>query len=881
MARREDIPSRYDPRAAEERWYPVWESRGDFTPDMASAGAPYCIVIPPPNVTGYLHMGHALQHTLMDILVRRKRMQGGKVLWLPGTDHAGIATQVVVERQLADEGTSRQQLGREEFVRRVWDWREHSGGTIQRQIRREGASVDWTRERFTLDDGLSHAVKEVFVTLYEQGLIHRGARMVNWCVEHGALSDLESPKEETTGQLTEIRYPVKDSDEFITVATTRPETMLGDTGVAVNPADERYSHLLGKTVVLPLMNREIPVVADAAVEREFGTGAVKVTPAHDPTDFEIGQRHGLPQVVVIGLDGRMTAEAGRFAGMERYEARRAVLEALAEAGLIGEQRDYKHQVPRCQRCKQTIEPLVSEQWFLEVKDMAAAALEAVRDGRTRFVPERWAKVFTDWMENIQPWCISRQLWWGHRIPAWYCVNGHTTVARTVPDGCGTCGSSELAQDEDVLDTWFSSALWPFSTLGWPDDRGDVEVFYPTSVLVTGFDIIFFWVARMMMMGIKFIGDVPFREVVVTGLILDGKGEKMSKTRNNVVDPLDVFDKYGVDATRFALAASAQAGSDVRWRDDRVEEYRNFATKIWNAARFVLMNLGDLDRIGWVDTPGAPATLADRWILGRLNETALAVNRALDEYRFHEAAGQLYHFFWDEFCSWYIELAKPLVASAESNEAVEGARSRIAHVLETSLRLASPFMPYLTEELWQRLPHEGDSVGLAAYPAGDESLIDRDAEADAAVVIELISKVRNMRSEMNLSSRPLRLAVAATDTRVEALVRSNEADIRRLARLEAVDYVGDLGSLGPAVRDVIVGAALAVPLEGLVDLQAERARLQKELEKAQSERGPMARRLETPNFVERAAAEVVEATRKRVDDLDHRIARLEEMVASLG
>ena len=880
-----EIPPQYSPTAAEEHWYRIWEERGDFTPDPADPSPMYSIVIPPPNVTGYLHMGHALQHTLMDVLVRRRRMMGDCTLWLPGTDHAGIATQVVVESQLlAEEGTTRQDLGREAFEKRVWEWREHSGGTIQRQIRREGASVDWTRERFTLDDGLSHAVREVFVTLYDEGLIYRGARMVNWCVQHGALSDLESPKEEVRGTLTEIRYPVKGSDEFVTVATTRPETMLGDTGIAVHPDDPRYTHLLGKTAVLPLIGREIPFVADAAVELEFGTGAVKVTPAHDPTDFEIGRRHNLEQVVVIGPDGTMTEAAGAYAGLDRFEARKRVVEDLEKLELLGDVKEHVHQVPKCQRCKQVIEPLISEQWFLDVKDMAEEALAAVRDGRTRFTPERWTKVYTDWMENIQPWCISRQLWWGHRIPAWYCdACGGLTVAREVPDGCSRCGEGALRQDEDVLDTWFSSALWPFSTLGWPEKTRDLERFYPTTVLVTGFDIIFFWVARMMMMGLKFMKDVPFHEVVVTGLILDAKGEKMSKTRKNVVDPLDVFDKYGVDATRFALAAAAQAGSDIRWRDDRVEEYRNFANKTWNASRFVLMNVGELPP-EWVDTPDLPASLADRWILSRLNRTAGAVNKAIDEYRFHEAAGELYHFVWDEFCSWYIELSKPLVASQEDSFEVTAARQRIAFVLEASLRLLSPLMPYLTEEIWQRLgggpSDDVPSVGLAPYPQFDPSRADASAEAEMGFVIELITKVRNVRSEMNLGSKPVPLVVATRDKAVRRLIDENRAVIVRLARVEPMDLVDEMHALGVAARDVVGGAELAVPLEGLIDVSAERTRLEKEVDKAVKEREPMRKKLENASFVERAAADVVEQTRTRVAELDAKIEHLQALVASM-
>jgi valyl-tRNA synthetase len=877
-----ELSSTYDPKSAEEHWYKEWEARGDFTPDPDSDAPMYSIVIPPPNVTGYLHMGHALQHTLMDVLTRRKRMQGFKTLWLPGTDHAGISTQVVVERQLQAEGITRQEIGREEFEQRVWKWRAHSGGRIQRQIRREGASVDWTRERFTLDEGLSQAVREVFVSLFDEGLIYRGARMVNWCVEHGALSDLEAPKEDVLGTLTEIRYPVKDSpDEFVTVATTRPETMLGDTGVAVHPEDERYAHLVGKTVILPLMNREIPVVADEAVEKEFGTGAVKVTPAHDPADFEIGRRHNLPQVVVIGLDGTMTAEAGRFAGLERFEARKQVVAALEELGLLGERKDYPHKVPQCDRCRRIIEPLVSEQWFCDVKDMANAALEAVRDGRTRFTPERWTKVYTDWMENIQPWCISRQLWWGHRIPAWYCPDGHTTVSREDPTACARCGSGELRQDPDVLDTWFSSALWPFSTLGWPDRTQDLEVYYPTSVLVTGFDIIFFWVARMMMMGLKFMGDVPFRDVLITGLILDSKGEKMSKMKNNVVDPIDVFDKFSVDATRFTLAAAAQAGTDIKWRDDRVEEYRNFTNKIWQASRFVLMNFGDTGRCEWVDTPESPASLSEKWILSRLNRTALSVNKAIDEYRFHEAASELYHFFWDEFCSWFIELSKPAVASQNTDAAAAAARSRIAFVLETSLRLLHPFMPYITEEIWQRLPHDGPTIGLATYPAGDESSADAGVESEMGYVLDLITRVRNIRSEMNVPSKPLRLYVSTTDARIAERVRGNAADIVRLGRLESLHVVDAVPALGLAARAVLPGAELAVPLEGLIDVEVERKRLSKELEKARNERIPLSKKLENPNFVDRAAPDVVEATRARVAELDAGIARLEVLVASMN
>jgi valyl-tRNA synthetase len=877
-----ELSKTYDPHSIEQKWYETWMPRGYFQPE--GEGQPYTIAIPPPNVTGSLHMGHALQHTIMDALTRWRRMQGRRALWLPGEDHAGIATQVLVERQLAKEGVKRTDLGREEFERRVWQWRAESGGMILKQMRREGVSVDWTRLRFTLDPDLSRAVREAFVRLYEEGLISRGAYIVNWCpFDQTSLSDLEAPKKEVQSHLWHIAYPIKGTDERITVATTRPETMLGDTAVAVHPDDERYRHLIGATVELPLTGREIPVIGDEAVEREFGTGAVKVTPAHDPADFQMGLRHNLPQIVVIAPDGRITAAAGeRYAGLDRLEARARVVEDLAAQRLLVKTEEYTHSVGHHDRCGTVIEPMVSLQWFLNVRPLADVALQAVRDGRTRFVPAvPWTRVYEDWMENIQPWCISRQLWWGHRIPAWYCENNHITVSRTDAARCTTCESTVLRQEEDVLDTWFSSALWPFSTLGWPEDTEDLRTFYPTNDLVTGYEIIFFWVARMMMMGLKFMNDVPFDTVLIHGIVRDENGEKMSKMKGNTVDPITLFDRFGTDAVRFALAGMCVGSNDMALQESKMESARNFANKVWNASRFVIMNLGDAPENQKAAEWTASDALADRWILAELNSTIEQVNRALEEYRFHELAQVLYHFFWDDFCDWYIELSKPLVASREATPEAHAARSRIAYVLETSLRLLHPLMPFITEEIWQRLPHEGESIMLAPFPTVSAERADTSARDEMQTLIALITKIRNIRSEMNIPARSsLKLFLAAPD-REAAIVRENADQIKRLARVEEITISDSLPQMEAAATDVVAAIEISVPLEGLIDIAKERERLNKEMARKETEARALAARLDNLSFVERAPREVVDQARTRHAELIAEMEKLKTTLASLG
>ena len=932
-----EIPKAYDPKQAESKWYPIWESRGYFSPDSDQAkrdGAPiFSMVIPPPNVTGYLHMGHALNHTLQDVLARWRRMSGDRVLWLPGTDHAGIATQMVVERQLAAEGVKRQDLGRDNFVQRVWEWKEHSGGTIQRQMRMLGESVDWSRERFTMDEGLSNAVKEVFVRLYDEGLIYRGEYMVNWSPGlNTAISDLEVEMKPVKGKLYYLAYPLDHEvtgpveglieawseacatakadgllpgilstarGDFIVVATTRPETMLGDTAIAVNPEDDavggRYEGVTRRRAILPLVGRHLTLVRDELVERNFGTGFVKVTPAHDPNDFAMGRRHSLEFIQVIGRDARLTeAVPERYRGMDRDDARRAVVDDLKSLGLVLAIEDYTHNVGHCQRSGRVVEPLVSTQWFLRMKDLAAPALAAVRDGRTRFVPEHTTKIYFNWLENIQDWCVSRQLWWGHRIPAWYTPAGEVVVARDETEARarlaerGVDPTTPLTEESDVLDTWFSSQLWPFSTLGWPEKTADLETFYPTSVLVTAFDIIFFWVARMMMMGLRFMGDVPFRTVYITSIVLDPEGQKMSKTKGNVVDPLDMFEKYGTDAVRFMLTNAAIAGQNLSLQESKLDTARNFTNKIWNASRFVLLNSGaDFEEIlpaggtlEWETTLSAPE-LADRWILSRLNSVARDVDRALTEFRFHEVADTLYHFFWHDFCDWYIEFSKPFVTNQEPGPRGLAVRRRIIWLLERSLRLLHPIMPYITEELWQRLPHEGDSICRAGFVTFEPELSDETAERDMGLVIELITKLRHIRSTFNLSPAvPLRVRIAPTGESARETIAAMESHIRRLARMEVVELVEVLGPTSQAARAVTAAGELAVPLEGLIDFDKERERLGRELAKMEGEQSGLEKRLANPDFVARAAAEVVAASRDRSLELADQIARLRAMVEAL-
>jgi valyl-tRNA synthetase len=935
-----EIAKSYNPKEAEENHYKNWEARGCFAPEINENphSEAFSIVIPPPNVTGSLHMGHALQHTLMDVLTRRKRMLGYKTLFLVGVDHAGISTQLMVTRQLKkDENKTPQDLGREEFTKRVWDWKNKYGGTITSQIRREGLSVDWSRERFTMDESLSRAVREVFVRLYEEGNIYRGTRIVNWCPrDKTVLSDLEVKEEKKKdGKLYFLQYPIKNSDRKITVATTRPETMLGDTAVAVNPSDERYKGLIGETIELPLTNREIPIVADEYVEAEFGTGAVKITPAHDPNDFEIGERHNLEKLVVMNDDATMNAAAGAdFDGLDRYKARDLVIEKFEELGLLEKIEDYEAVLPACERCKTIIEPLLSEQWFVRMDEMRDLALNLMREENSpRFFPEvPHRKVYTTWLENLKDWTISRQLWWGHQIPAWYDAQGNVYVARTAEEAFEQAGTNELTQDPDVLDTWFSSALWSFSTLGWNGEvteTEDLKAFHPTDVLVTGRDIIFLWVSRMVMTAMKFVGEKPFSDVVITGTVLDKNGQRMSKTKNNGIDPLDVFEKFGVDATRMTLAGSS-TGADFAWRDEKVESFRNFANKIWNATRFCLLNsegaevdhtflnpkaeaeeikgtlneelieldeedeefLDKVDPILSKDNPKENLSLADRWIISRLNKTALQVNRALDTYQFHEAVQLLYHFFWDDFCDWYIELVKDEITSEEPNVWRDAARSRILTILEQALRLLHPFMPFLTEELWQKLPGVSaelhnlayksaeKTIMLADFPKGDANLIDERAETEMQAVIDLISKVRNIRAEMNIKPSDRPAIHVAADAGMQKIFSANEAQILKLARAESLNLSETLNVPKASAKAVIAGAEIALPLEGLIDFEKERERLENGLNKLSTEGERLEKQLSNQNFVERAPAEKVQEIRDRVAEIEQQTSALKQNLEAL-
>jgi valyl-tRNA synthetase len=858
----------YEPKNVEAHWYKRWEDAGLFRPEYRPDGEPFAVVIPPPNVTGSLHMGHALNHTIHDVIVRRKRMQGYAALWLPGTDHAGIATQNVVERELSAEGLSRHDLGRDRFVEQVWEWRRKYGDRITHQIRRMGSSCDWTRERFTLDEGLSRAVREVFVRLFEEGLIYRGLRIINWCPRcHTALSDIEVEYEDEVGTLTRIAYPFVDGSGAVVVATTRPETMLGDTGVAVHPDDERYRDAIGKLVRLPLMDREIPVVADDAVDPEFGTGAVKVTPAHDPTDFEIGERHGLETISILDHEAIVTAAGGRFAGLDRTAARAAVIEALEQEGAIVSIEEHHHSVGHCYRCHTVVEPYLSDQWFVAVTDLARPAIEAVRDGANVFIPDRWEKSYFHWMENLRDWTISRQIWWGHRIPAWYCPDGHVTVLREDPDTCATCGSGSLVQDEDVLDTWFSSALWPFSTLGWPDETEDLARFYPNSILITGFDIIYFWVARMMKMGIHFMGDVPFRETVIHGLVRDAEGNKMSKSKGNTIDPLDVADEHGADPLRLALIQAANPGQDVPLDIEWVVGARKFGNKLWNAVRFVLRHVepGSVPADGgYPDDPGP----ADAWILQRLGEVAAEFDALADRYRFSDAFGLLYNFAWSEVFDWYIEMAK---TSLRDDASAPATRATLGVVTRDLLKLFHPAIPYLTEELWGEVVGDGFLAGANWV---DVPVVE--GPVGVSDLQELISGVRRFRAEQGLSPRSA-LEVEVLDQ--GAVLASWEVAL--LADLAAVTVrqISDPPETGHT--RVLAGSRQAfISLEGVVDLDAERARLDKAIATAEGDLGRVQAKLGNPSFVERAPEAVVEKERAKQVELAELVATLREQRSML-
>ena len=874
--KREQWEKVYQPKRVEERWYSEWEQRNYFRADPHSPRPPFSIVIPPPNVTGSLHMGHALNNTLQDILARYKRMDGYNVLWLPGTDHAGIATQNVVEKQLAEEGQTRHQLGREAFIARVWRWKQEYGGQIIRQLKRLGSSCDWSRERFTMDEGLSRAVKEVFVRLYREGLIYRGDYIINLCPRcQTALSDLEVEHEEESGSLYYIQYPLDGSREHLIVATTRPETMLGDTALAVHPEDPRYRSYIGKQAILPLMNRRIPIIGDTYVSMEFGTGVLKVTPAHDPNDFEIGRRHQLPMVKVIDDAGRMTREAGVYAGQDRLECRKAVIEDLRAQGLLSKIEPFSHSVGRCYRCKTIIEPLVSKQWFVRTPPLAEPAIEAVKSGRTRIIPSVWEATYFDWMNHIRDWCISRQIWWGHRIPAWYCQDcPGVTVSAETPTQCAHCRSNRLEQDPDVLDTWFSSALWPFSTLGWPEKTDDLQTFYPTSVLVTGFDILFFWVARMMMMGIHFMGEVPFRHVYIHALVRDAEGQKMSKSRGNVIDPLEVIEKYGTDAFRFTLAAFAAQGRDIRLSDERLAGYRNFVNKLWNASRFALPLLGDFDP--QAGKGEARETLADRWIQTRAHRTIAAVRQGLEEYKFNEAASAIYQFFWHEFCDWYIELCKPHLYQNGQPDQKWLTQKVLTEVLDIGLRLLHPFMPFITEEIWQRLPGHQGSIMVAPFPSTQEEKIYPREERQMQGLMEVITSIRNLRSELNVPpSQKVDGILYSLVPEPLQILEAHRGYIETLARTGALTF--QLGGERPRMSaTAIVGdVEVFVPLKGFIDLEEEERRIQKSLEKAQEELGRVERKLTNEEFQRKARPEAVQKEKEKAKDLKAKEVKLKE------
>ncbi len=878
----------YEPTDVESKWYRFWEEQGYFRGDLTSKKKRYSIVLPPPNVTGSLHMGHALNITLHDILVRWKRMKGFDVLWVPGTDHAGIATQNVVERRLAEQGLHRTDLGREKFEAVVWDWKEKAENNILTQIRRLGCSCDWSRKRFTMDEGLSRAVREVFVRLYEDGLIYRGEYLVNWCPRCStAISDLEVNYEPTQGHLWHIRYPIKDLDESVVVATTRPETMLGDTAVAVHPDDDRYKHLVGRTVVLPLMNREIPIIADRFVEREFGTGVVKVTPGHDPNDFEAGVRHSLQIIKVIGENARMTAEAGPYAGLDRREARERVVADLERQGLIVKRENYSHNVGHCQRCETVIEPLVSTQWFVRVKPLAEPAIKAVQEQATRFVPDNYARVYFEWMNNIHDWCISRQLWWGHRIPAWYCETcGEMIVARETPVKCPKCENQALRQESDVLDTWFSSALWPFSTLGWPDKTPELKTYYPTSVLVTGFDIIFFWVARMMMMGLRFMGDVPFRTVYINGLVRDEHGQKMSKSRGNIIDPLQIIDQYGTDAVRFTLAVMAVPGTDIPFSISRMAGYRAFCNKIWNAGRFLLLNLGDADPVQEKDIrqlwESGQLELEHRWILGRLQQVIAGCNDNLEKYRFHEASNDLYHFFWHEFCDWYIELIKPAITGNRGSEAQARARTVALYTLDASLRLLHPFIPFITEEIWQRFPHDGPSLMIAAFPESRAEWVDEDSFREMEQLQDLITAVRTARAENNIDPRRRLSLKLVSSSESAGFIESQKATLLNLAQLKEIELVSQLdGKGGKTAHGVTKLAEFALLLDEALDVEAEKQRLGKQIARLQSDIEKLSAKLANLDFIQRAPVQVIETNRHRLQEAEQQMRVLQEKLDELS
>ena len=871
-----ELATKYNPSEVEDRLYRSWLDGGYFHAPLDKDKKPYTIVMPPPNITGQLHMGHALDNTLQDILIRYHRMAGFDTLWLPGTDHASIATEAKIVEAMRKEGITKDDIGREGFLKRAWEWKAQYGGRIIEQLKKMGSSCDWDRERFTMDEGCSKAVNEVFVHLYEKGLIYRGERIINWCPHClTSISDAEVEYEEKAGHFWHLRYPFKDGSGYLELATTRPETLLGDTAVAVNPNDERYRDLVGKTLILPIVHREIPVVADEYVEMDFGTGVVKITPAHDPNDFEVGLRHNLEVINVLTPDAKIVDDYPEFAGMDTMTARKAIVKALEAEGALVRIEDYSHNVGTCYRCSTVVEPRVSKQWFVKMKPLAGPAIDAVKNGETKFIPQRFEKVYFHWLENIRDWCISRQLWWGHRIPAWYCDDcGEITVARTAPDKCAHCGSEHIHQDPDTLDTWFSSALWPFSTLGWPDNTEELKHYYPTNTLVTGYDIIPFWVMRMMFSGIEQTGKAPFDTVLIHGLVRDSQGRKMSKSLGNGIDPLEIIDKYGADALRFTLATGNSPGNDMRFSDERVEASRNFANKIWNAARFILMNLSGDEK-----APYIPENLAieDKWIISLYNKLVRDVTESLDKFELGLAVQKLYDFIWDIFCDWYIELAK-IRLNGEDKEAKETVKAVLIYVMSGTLKLLHPFMPFITEEIWQTLPHDGETIMLSPWDKYDESRNFPAEESEMEKIMAAIKAIRNRRAEMNVP--PSRKAQLFIETASEDTFRTGAVFMQKLASASEVT-VGKDFSLETAVSIITEDARIYIPMAELIDFEAERARLNKELAAAEKQLSQIDAKLSNENFVNKAPANVVQGQRDAAEKLRDKIAMLKDSIASLG
>lgn len=879
----EELGKTYAPHETEARWYEFWEKGGYFTPEISASREPFTIVIPPPNVTGSLHMGHALNNTIQDVIIRRERMRGKAALWLPGTDHAGIATQNKVEQALAEEGLTRHDLGREKFIERVWEWKEEYGSTIIGQLKKLGCSCDWTRERFTMDEGYSKAVREVFVRLYQDGLIYRGNRIINWCPRcHTALSDIEVEHRDIEGGLWYIRYPLKEKRGHLVIATTRPETLLGDTAVAVNPDDERYRDLIGGHAILPLLGREIPIIADDHVDPAFGTGALKVTPAHDPNDFEIGERHGLKQINIFTPDGDINENGGKFAGQNRFDAREAVVRELDEQGLLEKSAPHAHAVGHCYRCHTVIEPYISDQWFVDMKPLAPPAAHVVDEGMVKFSPERWGRLYFDWLDNIRDWCISRQIWWGHQIPAWYCEScGEITVAAKTPDTCRHCASGEIKQDPDVLDTWFSSALWPFATLGWPEKTADLDYFYPTSVLSTARDILYLWVARMVMCGLKFPEDIPFHTVIIHPTVLNQEGRRMSKSLGTGIDPLELIEKYGTDATRFGLMVQATTMQDMRFTEEKLDMSRNFANKIWNAARFALGNLGDYEH-GPLDREAL--TAPDKWILSRTQKLVRDVESALDQYDFGDASRRLYDFFWSEFCDWYLELVKPRLYGEPAADPLDKrvAQGTLCSVLDTALRLLHPFMPFITEEIWQKLPGAGESLMIASWPELADDLIDEEAEREVEALKGAVTAIRTVRSELKLapSAKIWAMATAADEKSLLAF-QTGKPLIMRLGGLDVLEIAPGLERPPQSAIVVVEDVEIFVPLAGLVDIAMEVERLRKDLAALDKEAEKLDLKLANDNFIERAPVEVVEKEKSKRSNIESRREKINAQLSVLA